>query len=65
MDELDEIDSETIRYGWRRYKALLTEAEQKMQELITFWRDCGLVTGRRTPPNYASNPSSQRQFGTE
>jgi hypothetical protein len=56
MDELDEIDREAIRCGWRRYMALLTETEEKMQELITFfWRDCA----QRTPPSYYPDPKAK------
>ncbi len=51
MDELDEIDREAIRCGRRKYVALLREAEKKMQTLVAFWTDCGLVTGQRTPPS--------------
>ncbi|KAH8800866.1 hypothetical protein F5884DRAFT_757705 [Xylogone sp. PMI_703] len=51
MDELNEIDREAIRCGRRKYVALLEETEPKMQELVTFWRDCGLITGQRTPPS--------------
>ncbi|KAF2184523.1 hypothetical protein K469DRAFT_780819 [Zopfia rhizophila CBS 207.26] len=51
MDELDEIDREAIRCGRRKYVALLRETEKKMQTLLAFWRDCGLVTGQRTPPS--------------
>lgn len=51
VDDLDEIDREAIRCGRRRYVALLTEAEKKMQALVTFWKNCGLVTGQRTPPS--------------
>ncbi|WEW54639.1 hypothetical protein PRK78_000059 [Emydomyces testavorans] len=50
MDELDEIDREAIRRGRRRYIDLLRETEVKMQELVAFWRDCGAITGERTPP---------------
>lgn len=49
MDKLDEIDREAIRCGRRRYIALLRGTEKEMQELVTFWRDCGLITGQRTP----------------
>ena len=51
MDELDEIDREAIRCGRRKYVALLKEAEKKMQALVTFWKNCGLITGQRTPPS--------------
>ncbi|KAF1993296.1 hypothetical protein P154DRAFT_78454 [Amniculicola lignicola CBS 123094] len=51
MDELDEIDREAIRCGRRKYMALLRETEKKMQTLLAFWRDCGLVTGQRTSPS--------------
>ena len=49
MDELDAIDREAIRCAWRRYMDLLRETEKEMQELIAFWRECGLITGQRTP----------------
>lgn len=51
MDKLDEIDREAIRRGKRKYVALLREVEKKMQALATFRRDCGLVTGQRSPPS--------------
>ena len=51
MDELDGIDREAIRCGRSRYIALLRGTEKEMQELVTFWRDCGLITGQRTPPS--------------
>jgi hypothetical protein len=50
MDELDEIDREAVRCGRRKYAALLREAGEKMQTLVSFWEDCGLITGRRSPP---------------
>jgi len=51
IDDLDELDREAIRCGRRKYVALLREAEKKMQALVTFWKNCGLVTGQRTPPS--------------
>ena len=51
VDDLNEIDREAIRYGRRKYVALLREAEEKMQALLAFWRNCGLVTGQRTSPS--------------
>ncbi|MCJ1245703.1 hypothetical protein MMC30_002907 [Trapelia coarctata] len=51
MYELDGIDREAIRCGSRKYVDLLKEAEEKMQTLVAFWTDCGLVTGKRTPPS--------------
>ncbi|TAQ90810.1 hypothetical protein B7494_g883 [Chlorociboria aeruginascens] len=50
MGELDAIDRAAIRCTWRRYMDLLKETEKKMQELVAFWRECGLITGQRTPP---------------
>lgn len=50
MGELEEIDREAIRRGRRRYINLLRETEKKMQDLVAFWKDCGLITGQRTPP---------------
>ena len=50
MDKLNEIDLEAIRYGRTKYVALLKVAETRMQTLVTFWKDCGLVTGQRAPP---------------
>jgi len=52
MDDLDELDREAIRRGRRKYVALLREVEKKMQALVIFWKNCGLVTGQRTPPSY-------------
>ena len=51
MDILDEIERDAIRYGRRKYVALLRETEESMQALVAFWRDCGLITGKRTPPS--------------
>jgi hypothetical protein len=48
--ELDEIDREALRCGRRKYVAILRETEKKMQALVAFWRDCGLITGQRAPP---------------
>ena len=46
---LDEVDQEAIREGNRFYMAELEITGQKMQELVMFWKNCGLVTGTRTP----------------
>lgn len=51
MDELDEIDRDLVRNRRSSYIALLEEAEKPMQELVNFWRECGLITGQRTPPS--------------
>ncbi|KAL9119084.1 MAG: hypothetical protein Q9187_004360, partial [Circinaria calcarea] len=51
MDELDALDRDAIRCGNRHYMADLLETEKKMQKLVDFWRDCGLVNGERTPPS--------------
>lgn len=51
MDELDEIDRETARCGRSAYIGFLEEIEKQMQELLKFWRECGLITGQRTPPS--------------
>jgi len=48
MDELDQLDREAIQCGREAYVALLEKAEDKMKTLVTFWRNCGLVTGQRT-----------------
>ena len=50
MEELRETDREAVRRGRRRYIDLLRETEKKMQELVTFWRDCKAITGQRSPP---------------
>ena len=50
MDELREIDRDAVRRGRRRYMDLLRETEKKMQELVMFWRNCGAITGQRSPP---------------
>ena len=61
MDELDEIDREAIQRERRKYVALLTEAEKKMQTLVAFWTDCGLVSGQRTPPSsWWEDPKEER-----
>ncbi|MCJ1356471.1 MAG: hypothetical protein MMC33_006466 [Icmadophila ericetorum] len=51
MARLDEVDREAIREGRRLYMADLEKTGKKMQELVAFWRNCGLVTGTRTPPS--------------
>ena len=51
MDKLDEIDRETARFDRSSYIGFLEEAEKEMQELLKFWRECGLITGQRTPPS--------------
>ncbi len=68
MDELDEIDRQTAWSGRRTYIDLLVEAEKQMQELVKFWKDCGLITGQRTPPSPPirspdSFPKSPPQIG--
>ena len=72
MDELDEIDRQTAWTGRRIYIDLLVAAEMQMQELIRFWKDCGLVTGQRSPPSPAirspdsfpeSPPQISREYG--
>ncbi|KAL9123865.1 MAG: hypothetical protein Q9217_006745 [Psora testacea] len=50
MEELREIDREAVRRGRIRYIDALRETEKKMQELVAFWRDCGAITGQRSPP---------------
>lgn len=50
MDALDGIDRQTAWSGRTTYINLLVEAEKQMQELVKFWKDCGLITGQRTPP---------------
>ena len=51
IDELDELDRGAIRCGRKNYVALLKEAEKKMQTLVAFWVDCGLLTGERISPS--------------
>ena len=51
MAELHETDREAIRCGRRKYVTILRETEPKMQALVAFWSDCGLVTGQRTTPS--------------
>lgn len=51
MQRLDQISQEAVHYGRVRYIEMLKEAEKKMQALVTFYRDGGLITGRRTPPS--------------
>ena len=72
MDKLDEIDRETARFDRSCYIGLLEGAEKKMQELLKFWRECGLITGQRTPPSpdvlqrdpFVENPSrADRESG--
>ncbi|KAL8989209.1 MAG: hypothetical protein Q9177_001857 [Variospora cf. flavescens] len=62
MNELDEIDREAIRCGRGRYIALLRETEKKMQELVAFYRDCGLITGQRiAPASYYQDPKAKAE----
>ncbi|KAL8937411.1 MAG: hypothetical protein Q9211_003698 [Gyalolechia sp. 1 TL-2023] len=49
MAQLSALDQEAMRCGSRRYMADLLETEKEMQKLVSFWRDCGLITGIRTP----------------
>ncbi|KAI4206068.1 MAG: hypothetical protein LQ346_001311 [Caloplaca aetnensis] len=51
MAQLNAVDQEAMRCGSGRYAADLRETESKMQELVSFWRDCKLITGIRTPPS--------------
>ncbi|KAL8969815.1 MAG: hypothetical protein Q9197_004144 [Variospora fuerteventurae] len=51
MAQLNAVDQEAMRCGSRRYAADLRETESKMQNLVSFWRDCRLITGIRTPPS--------------
>ena len=51
MARLDEVDREAISEGRKLYMADLAKTGQKMQELVAFWRNCGLITGTRTPPS--------------
>ena len=51
MDKLDEIDRQGSRVERSSYIGFLEEAEKKMQELLKFWTECGLITGQRTPPS--------------
>ncbi|KAL8972165.1 MAG: hypothetical protein Q9197_002911 [Variospora fuerteventurae] len=62
MNELDEIDREAIRCGRGRYIALLRETEKKMQELVAFYRDCGLITGQRiAPASFYQDPKAKAE----
>ncbi|KAL9030609.1 MAG: hypothetical protein Q9196_001290 [Gyalolechia fulgens] len=49
MAQLSALDQEAMRCGSRRYMADSLETEKEMQKLVSFWRDCGLITGIRTP----------------
>ncbi|MCJ1249583.1 hypothetical protein MMC30_006809 [Trapelia coarctata] len=51
MDRLDGIDQEALREGRQRYMDELKKAGQKMEEIVASWRNCGLITGIRTPPS--------------
>lgn len=51
MALLDSIDQEAIREGRRLDMADLGTTGRNMEELVTFWQNCGLVTGIRTPPS--------------
>lgn len=51
MDQLNEIDRKAIRCGRTKCVALLREVEKKMQVLVAFWRDCGLITGQGISPS--------------
>lgn len=70
MNTLDEIDRQTAWSGRRTYIDRLLEAEKQMEELVNFWKDCGLITGLRTPPSPAirslgSFAASPPQIGRE
>ena len=39
-----------VRYRRSSYIALLEEAEKQMQELFKFWKECGLITKKKTSP---------------
>ncbi|KAA6406571.1 MAG: hypothetical protein FRX48_09626 [Lasallia pustulata] len=49
MEKIDAIDHDALRRGSERYMADLRETEKEMQTLGGFWRDCGFITGQRTP----------------
>ena len=51
MAQLNALDQEAMCCGSRRYIADLLETEKEMQKLVSFWRECGLITGLRTPPS--------------
>lgn len=51
MAQLDSIDQEAIREGSRLNAVDLETTGRKMEELVAFWQNCGLVTGTRTPPS--------------
>ncbi|KAL9118126.1 MAG: hypothetical protein Q9187_005331 [Circinaria calcarea] len=51
MAQLNILDQEAMRCGSRRYMAELLETEKEMQKLVSFWRECRLITGIRTPPS--------------
>ena len=51
MAQLDLIDQEAIREERRLYMADLEATGRKMEELVAFWQNCGLVTGTRIPPS--------------
>ncbi|MCJ1347613.1 hypothetical protein MMC31_005841 [Peltigera leucophlebia] len=51
MAQLNALDQEAMRCGSRRYIADLLKTETEMRKLVSFWRDCELITGTRTPPS--------------
>ena len=51
MSQLNAIDSAAIRWANEQYVADLLKTEKEMQKLFSFWKECGLVTGTRTPPS--------------
>lgn len=62
MDKIDAIDHDALRRGSERYMADLRETEKEMQTLVGFWRDCGLITGERTPSSTTnSSPKESKE----
>ena len=59
MAQLDSIDQEAIREGRMLYMTDLETTGRKMEKLVAFWQNCGLVTGTRTPP---SPPDPRSEF---
>lgn len=49
-EELKQIDQAAIRRGRQKYIALLEAADKQIQMLVSFYKDCGLINGRGSPP---------------
>lgn len=49
MTQLNGLDQAALACGNKCYIADLLTTEKEMQKLFSFWKECGLITGTRTP----------------